>query len=252
MIAEGCLKDPKVDAIIGLHIGQLTGDMENGMVALRPGAAMASVDKFSVNVIGKGGHGAMPHQCVDPIVIAAEIITSLQKIVSRELNPLHPAVLTIGKILGGTSFNIISEKVSFEGTVRTLNNDDREYVERRVSEICTSIGTVNRARVEVEYIKFYPVLINDEVFTMRFAESAKKIVDKKKIRFLEEPIMGSEDMSYFLNEVPGTFFFLGSNNPDKGITYPHHHPKFDVDEDVLWMGPALFVQGVLDFLNEKI
>lgn len=250
MIKEDCLENPKVDAIAGMHIGHLFEEVENGMVGVRCGATMASVDKFIVKIIGKGGHGASPERCIDPITTASEMVTSLQKILSREINPMHSAVITIGKIQGGTAFNIIPEEVIFEGTVRTLDSNDRDFIQKRLTEMCKDIALSNRADVDINYIRRYPVLVNDDKVTEKFVRSAKKIVGSDKIIYLKEPIMVSEDMAYYLENVPGTFFYLGSNNIKKGIIYPHHHPKFDVDEDVLYLGTALFVQFAFDFLLE--
>ena len=250
MIEEGCLENPKVDAIIGLHIGQLFKEVGNGMIGLRSGAVMASVDKFIITVKGKGGHCATPHICIDPITTASEIITSLQRIISRELNPLHPAVITIGCIKGGSSFNVIPDNVTFEGTVRVLDTSDRKFIEQRIKEMSELIAKANRAEVEIEYINRYPAVNNDEDFTRAFAKSAEKIAGKEKIVYLKDPGMSAEDMAYYLEKIPGTFFFLGSHNPDKGIVYPHHHAKFDVDEDVFWEGTAVFVQAAIDYLND--
>lgn len=249
MIEEGCMENPKVDAVMGLHIGQLFEEVKTGMIGVKSGYVMASVDWVNVKVIGKGGHGATPHLCVDPVIISSEMITSLQKVVSRETSPLHPAVLTIGLIQGGTAANIIPETVEFKGTIRTLYPEDRTRVEKRIKEICEGIAHANGAKVEITYSKGYPALKNNEAFTESFIKSAEKIVGKDNIVVLKDPTMGAEDMSYFLQEAPGTFFFLGSHNTEKGIIYPHHHPKFDVDEDVLWIGTAAFVQVVFDFLK---
>ncbi len=249
MIEAGCMENPQVDAVLGLHVGALFKEVGAGKIGIHYGPAMAAVDKFSVKVRGKGGHGAAPHMCVDPIATACEIITNLQKIVSREINPTHPAVLSVGTIRGGTAFNIIPEVVEFEGTVRTTDPRDREFIQKRFKEMCETIARANRAEVEIDYLNHYPAAINDEEFTQQFVKSAENVIGKQNIVELRKPTMGAEDMAYFLQKAPGTFFFLGTNNPEKGIIYPNHHPKFDVDEDVLWIGPALFVQAVLDFFD---
>lgn len=249
MIKEGCLDNPRVDAVFGLHIGSLSKEVGNGMIGIRKGPMMASVDRFYIKVFGKGGHGASPHECIDPVIIACEIVTSLQKIVSREINPVNPAVLSIGKISGGAAFNIIPEVVILEGTVRTLNDNDRMYVEKRIREIVKSITEANRGDYQIEYINAYPVLINDDEMTDKLGKSAAKIVGTDNVIELSNPVMGAEDMSYYLREIPGAFFYLGSNNPDKGIIYPHHNSKFNIDEDVLWKGTAVFLQTVLDYLK---
>lgn len=249
MIEEGCLDSPKVDAIFGLHIGKLSNEIDNGMVGVMGGAMMAAVDDFSIKIIGKGGHGAAPHECVDPIIIASEIICGVQKIVSREISPANPAVVTIGKIIGGSAFNIIPDEVCFEGSVRTLTREDRKYIENRISDIVKYGALANRAEYEINYMKKYPIVINNEALTNKLAMAANKIIGEKNVVFLKKPVMASEDMAYYLQKVPGVFFYLGSNNTDKGIIYPHHHPKFNIDEDVLWMGSAIFAQAVIDYFE---
>jgi len=249
MIEEGCMENPKVDAVIALHVGQVFPQIKTGQVGISYGPVMASVDRFEMKVIGKGGHGAMPHDTVDPILIAAEIIIFLQKIVSREIAPTQPAVVTVAEIKGGSTHNVIPNEVKLQGTVRSTNEENREYILERIEAISKSIASANRGDVEIDIISGFPVTVNDEEFTRQFKESALKIVKPEEIVEIDEPTMGSEDMSYFLEEVPGTFFFLGTNNEEKGIVYPNHHPKFNLDEDVLWKGAALLLQTVNDYLN---
>lgn len=251
MIDEGCMDNPKVDAILGLHIGRLFEDVGNGQIGYRYGGMMAAADSFSVKVIGKGGHGAMPHLCIDPVVIASEIIISLQKILSREISPTHPAVITIGMIHGGRYVNIIPQEVEFSGTVRTINSEDRVYIEKRIKKICANVSEANKAKIEVDYRNYYPAVLNNEKITEKLIESAEKVIGKENVVEVKEPILGAEDMSYYLQKAPGTFFGLGSYKSNKdGQIYPHHHPKFDIDESTLWIGSAAFVQTVLDFLNQ--
>lgn len=250
MIDEGCMENPKVDAVIGLHIGQLFNEVGNGQIGIRYGSMMAAVDSFVIKVKGKGGHVARPHQCVDPITTAAEMITAFQRIISREIDPTHGAVLTVGMIQGGTTTNVIPETVEFKGTIRTLDPDDRVFIEKRVKEMCELIAKANRTEAEIYYGNFYPAVVNDEEFTRRFAKSAEKIVGSENVVEIKSPSMGAEDMAYYLLESPGTFCSLGSYKPDVDMHYPHHHPKFDINEDVLWIGPAVFIQAVLDFFNE--
>ncbi len=251
MIEEGCLENPEVDYIIGAHIGSIFNEVGNSQVGYRYGGMMAAVDSFSVKVKGKGGHGALPHQCIDPIVIASEIIMSIQKIISREINPTHPVVITTGMIHGGRDVNIIPEEVTFRGTIRTLHKEDRKLVEKRIKEIANALAMANRTTVEIEYKNYYPAVINDETITRELTKAAEKIVGKDNIIQIKEPALTAEDMSYYLNEVPGTFFIIGSSKKaDDGIVYPHHHPKFDINEEVLWIGTATFVQFVKDCLIE--
>lgn len=252
MIEEGCLDNPKVDHIIGLHIGSLFKDVKNGQIGIRKGSLMASVDSFMVKIKGKGGHGGMPHLCVDPILISAEIITALQKIISRELNPVHGGVITTGMIQGGTDFNIIPEEVMFKGTIRLLEKKDRCFVGERIKSIVSSIAAANRGTAEIDYNQYYPAVINDVNVTNRLMDSIKKIMDEKDIIEIKDPALTAEDVSYYLNEVPGTFFILGSaKKHEDGIIYPHHHPRFDIDEKVLWLGTAIYVQFIYDNLIKE-
>lgn len=251
LIEEGCLDNPKVDAILGLHVGNLSEEVGYGQIGVMPYAMMASVDNFRITITGRGGHGATPHQCIDPIPTAGEIICSLQKIVSREISPVNPAVLTIGKITGGQTFNIIPDEVVMEGCVRTLTDEDRDYIEKRIYEMVTNICSANRATSDICYYRKYPVLNNDKDITERLISSASKVISPSDIILMGRPVMASEDMAYYLREVPGTFFYLGTNNEKKNIIYPNHHSKFDVDEEALWIGTAVFVQAVFDYSQQS-
>ena len=249
MIEEGCLENPKVDAILGLHVGPLFEQVGTGVIGIHAGTIMASIDTFFVKVQGRGGHSAMPHRSIDPITTASAMIGGLQTIISRELNPSHPAVITIGSIKGGTSPHIIPEGVEFGGTVRTVHENDRTYIEKRIKEVCRSMAGANRAEVEIDFRNYYPTTVNHREFTRFFLKSAEKVVTKENVVELDEPHMGGDDMAYFLELVMGNYFILGSNNPTKGIVHPNHHPRFNLDEDVLWIGPAVFAQAAFDFLN---
>lgn len=248
MIADGCLDNPAVDAVYGLHVGQIFPEVKAGQVGIREGAILAAATAFSVEVKGKSTHGALPHLGVDSIVVAAEMITSLQKIVSREMDPLSTAVLTVGKIEGGEAINIVTPKVIFSGDFRTLHETDRQYITRRLGEMCGSIAAANRAEAQVEIMGGYPPTLNDPVYTGKVIEAAAKVVGADNVLNLEKPNMGTEDMSLYLEKVPGAFFVIGTGNEQKGITYPHHNSRFDIDEEVLWVGPALFTALALDYL----
>lgn len=240
MIRDGALADPQVDAIIGLHGGKIWTPGEPGEVCVRTrGAMMACLDRIDVKITGKGGHGAMPHETVDAISIAAHAISALQTVISREIKPLDPAVITIGKIAGGSAYNVIAGEVVFEGTVRALSQEVRQFMARRIGEILRGVAGALRGQCECRYQFGYPPLYNDPQFTELFAKIAARIVGDQHVHEIDEPTMGGEDMAYFLNEVPGTFFYLPTSNARKGQTFPHHHPKFDIDEDVLWLGTAL-------------
>lgn len=250
MIEEGALENPKVDAIIGLHAGNISDGVPKGKIAISYGRMMASMDRMLIKVKGKGGHGAYPHNLVDPIVIAAEVITSLQTIASREIPAVEPIIVSICRVQGGFNQNIIPDEVELEGTVRTFNNEVRKKIAKRMEEKIKGITKSYGADYELQYDFKYPPLINHREYTEKFVQSAKKILPEEDIVELENPLMGGEDMAYFLEEVPGTFFFLSNMRAIDGEVYSHHSSKFDMDEGEFWKGTALFVQTALDFLNE--
>lgn len=248
MIEEGAMENPRVDAVLGLHSGTISKDVEKGKIGVCYGPMMASMDRILIRIKGKGAHGAYPELSVDPISVAAELISTLQRIISREKKAIDPAVLSICRIQGGFNQNIIPDEVELEGTVRTVNNETRQMIARRIEEVTKGVTMAMRADYELQYDFKYPPLINSEEFTRFFVESAKKIIPEKDIYEMKYPVMGGEDMAYFLEKAPGTFFFLSNPKEVEGVVYPHHNSKFDIDESVLFKGAALFIQGVVDFL----
>ncbi|QUL98993.1 MAG: amidohydrolase [Candidatus Fermentithermobacillus carboniphilus] len=247
MIEDGALENPKVDMILGAHLGVLW-PIKSGQVGTRTGPTMAASDRFTITVHGKGGHGATPHLTVDPIVVASEIVLALQTIVSREVSPVAPAVLTVGVIEAGTANNVIPEDCVMKGTVRYLDKRLAEFIPRRIEEISMGIARAMRAEVEVDYRYGYPPVVNDPAVTEFLRKSAASIVGPENVVVLDEPTMGGEDMAYYLERVPGTFFAIGSGTPENGTAYPHHHPKFNIDEGVLHLGAAVFAEACLEFL----
>ncbi|MDR7857457.1 M20 family metallopeptidase [Tissierella sp.] len=247
MIEEGALENPAVEAVMGLHMGQLSNDIPHGKIGVSYGTMMAAVDKISIKIIGKSGHGAYPHQAIDPIIPASEIVLALQSIVSREINPTEAAVVSITRIQGGFNQNIIPDIVELEGSVRTVKEDTRHRIAKRIEEIVKGISVSHNVKYEIDYEYCYPALKNSEDFTKEFVESAKKIISEGDIIEMKAPVMGSEDMSFFLREVPGTFFYLSNIGEIDGQSYPHHNSKFDIDEKELWKGTALIVQGAIDW-----
>lgn len=250
MIEEGALDNPKVQAVMGLHVGRISDDIPTGNIGVSYGSLMAAADIINIKVKGKGAHGAYPELSVDPIVIASELVMSLQTIISRETKPSDPAVLSICKIQGGTNHNIIPDYVELQGTVRTLNNETRNRIAKRIEEITKGITEAHGATYEYHYDFKYPPVINDSDFTRDFVESAKKIISAEEITEIKVPIMGGEDMAYFLEEVPGTFFFLTNLKEVDGLCYGHHNSKFDIDEQLFWKGSSILIQATLDFLNK--
>ena len=251
MIEEGALENPKVDAVMGLHLGNLGKGIPKGKIGVSYGAMMAAVDVMYIKINGKGSHGAYPHQAIDPIVTASEIVLALQTIISREIDPVEPAVVSVTRIDGGFNHNIIPDSVEIQGTIRTVNEDTRQRISRRIDEIVKGITMAHGANYEIDYEFCYPALINSEEFTKGFVESAKKIIPEDDIVEMKVPVMGAEDMSFFLQRVPGTFFYLSNPGEIDGQFYPHHNPKFDIDEEDIWKGAALIIQSTIDWLNEN-
>lgn len=250
MIEDGALENPKVDAVIGLHIGAMFKEVGVGQFGVCYGTIQACLDRFYIKVKGHGCHGALPHTGVDPITITCQIVSALQTIVSRELKPTHPGVVTIGKLHGGSAYNVIPDYVELEGTVRALYQEEREMIASHMESIVAGITRGMQGDYEFQYTFGYPPTVNNPEFTKGIVDTIKKITDEKDIVEIVEPTMGGEDMSYYLLKVPGSYICLGSNNENKGIIYPHHNSKFDVDEDVLWKGTALLAQGAIDWLGK--
>ncbi len=249
MIKEGAMQDPKPNAVIGLHVGNLLEGVKNGQVAFKSGALMAAMDKFTLTIKGKSGHGANPDRSIDPIVIAAEVILALQKIVSREIPPVERAVVSVCKIEGGFTQNIIPDQVVLTGTSRSLNAKVQDLIERRIGEIAQGIAQTYGGSVELNYERYYPILNNDKNFTERVKALAKEMFQDRVIT-IENPTMGGDDMAYFLNEVPGTYFFLlNSMTDENGHYYSNHSDHFTIDESSLVTGMAIFLATVEDFLN---
>jgi amidohydrolase len=245
MVEEGVLEG--VDRIFGLHVYSI---LPFGTLGYRPGPLMAAGDFFDVKIIGKGGHGGLPHLTVDPVVITANAINALQTLVSREIDPLESAVISICKLNAGEAYNVIPETATFGGTIRTHKPELRESIPKRAKEILDGVVSGMRGRYEFNLMSKFPATINDEEMTAFVVKVAKEILGDDKLSPLK-PLMGSEDFSFYLQKVPGTFAFLGVENKEKGIIYPHHHPKFNIDEDILPIGSALHAAVALEYLKGK-
>ena len=243
MIEAGALEDPHVDASFGLHLAQ---EIPLGQVASKAGPSMASADGFRVTIQGRGGHGARPHGCVDPIMIGAQIITALQTLVSREIDPLESAVVTVGALHAGKAGNVIPDTAEMRGTVRSFDPGVREHLQRRVPEIIQGIAAALQGEATVEYRLGPPAVTSDDRMAAIVREAAAAVVGTENA-IEQTPIMGAEDMSYFLNAVPGCYFHVGSRNEEKGFVWGHHHPKFDIDEDALGVGIQVTVEAVLRY-----
>ena len=246
MIEAGVLKNPDVDAIIGLH---LWNNLPLGTVGVRSGALMAAVELFNCTILGKGGHGAMPHQTVDSVVVAAQIVNALQTIVARNVDPIDSAVVTVGELHAGTAHNVIAASARLSGTVRYFNPKFEGYFGQRIEQIIAGICQSYGATYNFEYWQLYPPTINNAGMAELVRSQAAEVIETPVGIVPECQTMGGEDMSFFLQEVPGCYFFLGSANPDKDLAYPHHHPRFDFDETALGMGVEIFVRCVEKFFS---
>lgn len=246
MITDGVMENPAIDMIFGLHCDPQT---EVGRICVKEGPLMAASDTFKVMITGRGGHGAFPHVCVDPVVAAAAVIMNLQTLVSRNSDPRDPAVLTIGMIHGGTANNIISEKVEMEGTVRTFNSELRNHMEEWLTR--TAVGTAESlgAGAKVEYKRGVPAVFNTPAAARIATESITKVAGEAAVS-TPVPAMGGEDFAFYLDRVPGCFLWLGVGNAAKGIVHPWHSPRFNVDESGLWLGAALLAQCAVDAMEE--
>ena len=235
MVRAGAMRG--VDEVFGLHMGSL---IPNGTLFLRPGPMLAAMDGLCINVIGKGGHGASPHECVDPVPIAAEIITALQTIVSRKIKPVDAAVVSICRMQAGTAGNIIPEQVKLMGTVRTLEERVRRRLPRMIERIVQGVTRAHGGTYEMKYSRGYPPVVNDAGSVGRLARAADDLFGRKLKVDEMEPIMGSEDFCFYLEKAKGAIAMLGAGGTVKSARRPHHSPQFWIDESVLYQGPALF------------
>lgn len=262
MVEAGVLKNPDVDALIGLHLWQ---QLPLGTLGIREGALMAAVETFDCTILGRGGHGAIPQQTVDSIVVGAQIITALQTIVARNIDPIESAVVTVGKFQAGTACNVIADTAHFSGTVRYYSPQYADYFRPRIEQIIAGICQMHGADYELTYQKFYPPVINEPKTTQMVRDCGINLLEgvEPPIGFSLQELqpsgvttrcqtMGGEDISYFQACVPSCYFFVGSSNSAKGLTFPHHHPRFDIDEDALAIGMEMFVRCVEKFCSSAI
>ena len=251
MVNDGCMDD--VDAVFGTHIGCIISrDLPSGTVVAVPGCCMASFDKFVIKVKGTGCHGSTPEKGVDPINIAAHIVINLQEVLAREIAAVKPAVLTIGKFNAGVAYNVIPSEVVIEGTIRALEEDVRQELARRIGEISKATAETFRGSAEYEMIWGAPPVVNDDKMAELAADCARDVLGADKVvDHIAAPNMGGEDFAYYLMKKPGAFMFLSSADPKKHTDVPHHNPRFNVDEDVLWEGSAVFVRIAERFLAGK-
>lgn len=244
MIQAGVLRDPPVDVTLSMH---LWNDRPVGWVGITPGPLMAGADIFQIRITGKGGHGALPHQTIDPVAAGAVMITALQTIVSRNLSPLQSAVISVARLRAGEAFNVIPQTADLSGTIRTFEPPVRELVIRRMHEVVQGVATAMGCQAELSVQRLTPPVINEATTARAVLSAAGKTFTDGHI----EPdcrTMVSEDMAFMMDEVPGCYFLVGSSNPEKGLVYGHHHPKFDIDEAALPRASALMAASILELL----
>ena len=236
VLAEGALEG--ADVILGIH---LWNELPVGTIGVKAGPLMAAVDRLSIVVRGRGGHGGHPHRAADPVVAAAQVVLALQTLVSREVSPLDSAVLTVGAIHGGQAFNVIPDEVTLTGTVRTFDAALRRSIPDRVRRIAGGVASALQCEAEVEVRPGNPPVVNDAAVAALARRAAVRVVGEENV-VEPEPTMGGEDMAVYFERVPGCFVFVGSANPARGLDQPHHSPRFDFDEAALAIGCEFMVQ----------
>jgi amidohydrolase len=248
MVEERVLENPEVNAIFGAHVFPF---LPIGKVGVYEREGLAATDRFTIKVIGQGGHAASPHVTKDPILAAGHLITQIHSIVSRNINPLESGVITVGKVIGGTAFNIIPDEVELLGTVRSLNPQVREELKCRIEQVVKGVAGSFGINYRFDFEYGYPVLINDSKMTQLVISACSKGIGKENVEVLK-PSMGGEDFAYYLQKVPGSFFRLGCRNEEKGIIHPYHSSLFDIDEEVLPFGVEMFVRVLDQYLELNI
>lgn len=254
MINDGVLENPKVDAVIGLHVGNIwrDPDIKPGDVGIKSGSLMSCMDRFSIIVKGVGSHGAMPEASIDPITISSQIISTIQTIVSREVSPLTPVVISICEIQSGSAFNIIPDECRMTGTVRALSMEMRKYLAERIGVVAKSVAAGMRGNVEYNFNWDGPSpVVNDDEFTSYFEKTAIEMIGIDHVKKLKNPSMGGDDIAFFLEKIPGTYFFLPTSDTSKEPVIAHHNSAFVLDEKPLWIGTALMSGMIISWLNNE-
>src|SRR3954451_5502810 len=244
MVKQGAVEG--VDHAFGIHIWS---QMPTHQVACSPGPSFASADIFTVTFKGRGGHGAMPQDCIDAAIVASSFVMNVQSVVSRTIDPQNPAVLTVGKMVVGTRFNVIAENAVIEGTVRCFDPKTRDHIEKQLSVYAKNVASIYGATAEVDYFRGTQAVINDE-YSAKLVQKVTSEAFGEDVVYDEKPTMGGEDFSFYLDEVPGSFALVGAGNPEKDTEWAHHHGKFNVDEDALSTGAELYAQFAWAYLNE--
>jgi amidohydrolase len=246
MMADGVLQEPKPDVTLSLHIWN---EKPVGWVGIVPGPVMAAADTFHVKITGKGGHGAVPNLVHDPILAASQVVNALQAIVSRSVSPLKSAVVSVGAIHGGDAFNVIPSVVEMKGTLRTFEAQVRDRVIERFHQVAENVCQALECQAEIEIKSITPTLVNDPLVTHRVQRVASSLLPTDQLDF-QTTTMGSEDMAFMQQQVPGCYLFIGSANKEKHLDAAHHHPRFDFDEVILPKAAALMAASAVEFLQK--
>ncbi len=245
MIEQGVLQNPDVTATFAIH---MANSMPIGKVGTRAGAQQAAADLFTITIQGKGGHGAAPHTTIDPIVAGSQIVMALQTLVSRETDPLASVVVTVGTFNAGSAPNVIPDTAVLTGTVRTLDQAIREHTAERMRTLVEGVAKAMGATATLDYRWGYPALVNDTDMAQLVLETGAEVVGRENVVVIP-PSMPGEDMSYFLDEVPGCMFVVGSMNEEKGYVWGHHHPRFDIDESSMAVGVEMMTSVVMNYFQ---
>jgi amidohydrolase len=249
MIRDGVLDSPKVDMTLSMH---LWNEKPLGWVHVAKGPVMAGAEQFKIKLIGKGGHGAAPNATIDPIIAAVQVVSAAQSIVARNVGPLETAVVSFTMLHSGTSFNVIPQEATLEGTIRTFDLGVRLKVLERFEEIVRGVASAMGCQVEVTVKRLTPALVNADEVAGRVQQTARRVLPDADYEDSPYLTMGAEDMAFMQEKAPGCYFFVGSADRARGLDYGHHHPKFDFDEDALISGAALMAAAAADILSQQL
>lgn len=247
MMRDGVLESPHVDRTLALHVWN---DKPVGWVGVGNGPVMAGAEAFTIKLTGRGGHGAAPHLTIDPIVAVAQIVTALQTITARNVAPLQAAVVSVTTVHSGTAFNVIPQEAEMTGTIRTFDLDVRKMVLERFERIVRGVGETLGCKVQLDVVRVTPAVINNDSIARTVQNTVRKVLPSADLDTTPYMTMGAEDMAFMQEQVPGCYFFVGSNNKERHLDYGHHHPKFDFDEEALPRAAALMAAAAMDVLHQ--
>lgn len=249
MVSEGVLREPDVDSILALHCHP---NLRVGEVGIKQGVIMAASDSFDIVIHGKGGHAARPHETVDAVLVAANVISAIHQIVGRRIDPLKPAVITLGAVRGGTARNVIADRVEIQGTMRCLDEGVREKLMDSIREVLDGTTGSMGARYELTFMERTPAVVNDEKVTSLVSKAVTDILGTGSVRLIDEPTMGAEDFAFYLDQVPGCFVRLGTSGEGEETRYPLHSGYFDIDEGAITKGIAILSWAAIRLLEKMV